>query len=156
MTARPELTGLLERAMYDIRQGWPEAAHDAIGRAMRIAVRAEVLEVENLAERVRALEKQAIKATKTPLAELNEFRRSDSRRLDDAIRTVLATHPGWPTAKEVRRELQSAGFYPLPTDGTVCRHLRDIRGKRSHSVMPTSDACAPPHAAIIQTTNRRT
>ena len=28
-----DLCSLLERALHDLRQGWPEAAYDAIGRA---------------------------------------------------------------------------------------------------------------------------
>jgi hypothetical protein len=34
--ARAELRSLLERAAYDLRQGWPEAAYDCIGRALRL------------------------------------------------------------------------------------------------------------------------
>jgi hypothetical protein len=34
--ARAELRDLLERAAYDLRHGWPEAAYDAIGRALRL------------------------------------------------------------------------------------------------------------------------
>ena len=32
----PEALGLIERARYDLRHGWPEAALDALGRARRL------------------------------------------------------------------------------------------------------------------------
>jgi len=31
-----ELRDLLTRAIYDLEQGWPEAAYDALGRALRL------------------------------------------------------------------------------------------------------------------------
>lgn len=31
-----ELRDLIERASYDLEQGWPEAAYDCIGRALRL------------------------------------------------------------------------------------------------------------------------
>lgn len=37
MTELAELRDLLNRAMADLRVGWPEAAYDAIGRALRLA-----------------------------------------------------------------------------------------------------------------------
>ncbi len=35
-----ELRDLLERARYDLEQGWPEAALDCIGRALRLLAEA--------------------------------------------------------------------------------------------------------------------
>jgi hypothetical protein len=32
----PMVRGLLERAIYDLRQGWPEAALDNLGRALAL------------------------------------------------------------------------------------------------------------------------
>ena len=32
----PMLRGLLERAVYDLRNGWPEAALDNLGRALAL------------------------------------------------------------------------------------------------------------------------
>ena len=34
--ADPEAHGLIERARFDLRQGWHEAAHDALGRARKL------------------------------------------------------------------------------------------------------------------------
>lgn len=34
MTA--DLRSLIERALHDLRQGWPEAAYDALGQALRL------------------------------------------------------------------------------------------------------------------------
>ncbi len=36
----PGLRDLLERARYDLEQGWPEAALDCIGRALRLLAEA--------------------------------------------------------------------------------------------------------------------
>jgi hypothetical protein len=82
--------------------------------------------------RLRALEERAVKPT--ALAPLNEYRSSESRRLDDEIKAILGASPGWPNAKEVRKALARAAFHHLPGEGTVRRHLLRIRGKRSHSV----------------------
>ena len=32
----PEALALIERARFDLRQGWHEAAHDALGRARKL------------------------------------------------------------------------------------------------------------------------
>lgn len=32
----PEVSGLLDRAHFDLRQGWHEAAHDALWRARKL------------------------------------------------------------------------------------------------------------------------
>jgi hypothetical protein len=132
------LTDLLERAMHDLRHGWPEAAYDALGRAVRIA---EVLEAQNLAARVEALEKRS---AGTKLAELNEFRSSESRKLDEAIKSILEVHPGcWLNAKHVQAVLRQAAFHPLPAERTVRLHLRKIRGKRHDTVAAHIAASAP-------------
>ena len=41
MTPLEELRDLLERAAYDLAHGWPEAALDCIGRALRLFEPAE-------------------------------------------------------------------------------------------------------------------
>ena len=35
-SADPEVLVLIERARFDLRQGWHEAAHDALGRARKL------------------------------------------------------------------------------------------------------------------------
>jgi hypothetical protein len=142
------LVELLERAAYDIEQGWVEAAIDAFGRAVRIVLEDRDRQMfAKLDEIIIALPKRKLSA----LDELNEFRGSDSRRLDDALRAILAATPGWPSAKEVRRDLQQAAFHPLPGVRTVCGHLLEIRGKRHDTVGVVNGASVAPARAILQT-----
>jgi hypothetical protein len=169
--AVPIVDGLLERAVSDLQQGWHEAAVDALGRAIRASEgrrweaveqrlasleewRGRVLQeiariVADVDSRLRVLEERAAKPT--ALAPLNEYRSDQSRRLDDEIKSILGAHPGWPTAKEVRHALERAAFHPMPGEGTVRRHLLQIRGKRSHDVEAKCGLSAPPGPAIIPT-----
>lgn len=161
---------LIERAVSDLQQGWHEAALDALGRAIRASEAARWIAVEqrlasleewrgrvvsemagivsDVDARLRALEQRGLNPK---LAELNEFRRSEAKRLDDEIKAILAATPGWPRAKQVRRALQSAAFHPAPSIVTVRRHLRALRGKQSRTVMSHSEASAPITRGTIAT-----
>lgn len=167
--SKADVTALLERAVSDLQQGWHEAALDALGRAIRVSeasrwqaveqrqtaleerqarVLAELAKVvDDLDARVQAVEKRRINPA---LAAQNELSRSHTRRLREAVKAVLDTSIGRPTAFQVCRTLEHAGFTPLPSVRTVRKHLAEIRGKRHGTAVSQTATLPPADPSILQ------
>lgn len=134
-----DLSDLLERAMHDLQQGWPEAAYDCIGRAWRLLDEREELHeaiggivAQALAEhdrRIGGLEEERTRREDRSLPGLNKYRKSTCQRLRKAVKAIVAEYaPEIPNAPQVRAVLIAARYHPLPGVRAVQKHLEAIRG----------------------------
>jgi len=128
------VSNLLERAMHDLEQGWPEAAYDAIGQAWRL-----LDEHKELPEFIGNIVAQALAEHEARLQELErararredqtKFCTSNARSLRNAIKNVLAGYgTATPNAATVLDALRFVRHHPLPCVRTVQKHLEAIRG----------------------------
>jgi hypothetical protein len=136
-----ELRGLIERAIYDLEHGWPDAAYDAIGRAWRLLGEQDELQATiggivaaALTEHeTRLQELEAARAHREDLRGVTKYRGNECRRLRNAIKAIVAV-PEYaaapPNAAKVRRILMLGHYHPLPCERTVRLHLAAIRGPR--------------------------
>lgn len=98
--------------------------------------------VREQGERIVALEVRAqgeiASRQSAPLKRRNAERVGAGARLREAIRAILAAHPGPAemTGKHVRAALERQGFTPLPALRTVRLHLQRIRGNGNTRVLP--------------------
>ncbi len=134
-----EIRGLIERAIYDLEQGWPDAAYDCIGRAWRLLGEQDELQAaiggivaQALSEHeARLKELEAARAQREDLRGVTKYRGNECRRLRHAIKAIVAEYaPKEPNSIEVLAVLRAGHYHPLPCDRTVRYHLEAIRGPR--------------------------
>lgn len=68
MTAPADLRGLLDRARFDLEQGWNEAAYDCIGRALRLLDHDHDVDHDHDAVAHRPAERRTLRAAAVELA----------------------------------------------------------------------------------------